>query len=467
VSASARRPRVGPRRHVLILLENLPFHRDLRVRREARALLDAGYDVTVICPGAPEDPLPTGLEAVRVRSYRPIASPSSRLGFVVEYLHAVVMSAALTVRTFATDRFDAIQACNPPDLLFLIAAPFKLFGCPFVFDHHDLSPELFTARYGGEHELTLAVLRALERATITAADHVVATNGSIRDVDLRRGRKAPDRVSIVRNGPELDVVLRTAPQPNLRRGRAHLAVWNGIMGSVDDGVDLALQAVHHLVHALGRRDCQFAFVGDGEDRPRLERLAKELAVRPWTSFPGWLPHEQALQYLATATIGLAPDPKTPRLDKATSMKVMEYMAFGLPVVAFDVIETRVSAGGAGVYVGNNDPRRFATAVDALLADPERRRRLGQTGRERIETTLAWDHQKTTYVAVFDRFVRRTPDESCRRSLFAEQVVAPSSRAPVDSSGQFGDRRSTDAARFIRRRSRRAAATRRVGERGVR
>jgi predicted dehydrogenase/nucleoside-diphosphate-sugar epimerase/glycosyltransferase involved in cell wall biosynthesis len=430
VSTPGRRREAAHRPHVLILLENLPFPRDLRVRREARALLDAGYAVTVICPGPADEPLPPAIEAVRVRCYPPYASPSSKLGFVREYLAAVLNSARLTVRTFAVDRFDVVQACNPPDLLFLIAAPFKLLGRPFVFDHHDLSPELFTARYGREDGLIPSALRVFERASIATADHVIATNGSVRDVDLQRGHKAAERVSIVRNGPELDLVQRTAPQPDLRRGRAYLAVWNGVMGSVDDGVDLALQAVHHLVHVLGRRDCQFAFVGDGEDRPRLERLASELDVRPWVSFPGWLPHERALQYLATATIGLAPDPKTPRLDKATSMKVMEYMAFGLPVVAFDVVETRVSAGEAGVYVGDNDPRRFATAVDTLLSDPERRRRLGQLGRQRIEESLAWDHQKATYIAVFDRLTRRTRRESGVSMMGTQQTErqATSSRA---------------------------------------
>lgn len=399
---SARRS--GPPR-VLILLENLPLARDPRVRREARALLDAGYGVSVVCPAGP-DPLPADLAGVRLHTYPAPPEPRSPWGFVWEYTYSWVMTALLTAAVFVREGFDILQACNPPDTAFVLAWPFKAAGRPFVFDHHDLAPEVFTARYGRTSGLAFRALRTLERATFATADHVVATNESFRQVALTRGRKAPAAVTVVRNGPDLDAAHRPEVRPELRAGRPRLCCWLGTMFP-DDGLELALAAVDHLVHRIGRTDCTFAFVGDGTKRADMEALAARLGVADWVTFPGWMALDDALAYVATADLGLSPNPKTPRLDVSTSMKVMEYMAFELPVVAFDVDETRRSAGDAAVYASGNDPAEYARLIDELLDDPDRCATMGKSGRARVEGGLAWEHQRAAYVGVFDALRERS------------------------------------------------------------
>ena len=385
---------------VLVLLENLPLERDARVKRECRALLAQGYDVDVVCPrGRDTEPVP----GVRLHGYPPTPEWSSPLGFLVEYGWALAASAVLTARAVRRDGVDAIQACNPPDLFWLVAAPYRRRGVRFVFDHHDLSPELFEARYGRSTGLLAGLLRLMERATLRTADHVIATNDSVRAVSLRRGGRRPESVTVVRNGPELHRLHRRPACPELRAGRPHLAVWVGVVG-VDDGVADALYAVRELVQTRGRTDCSFVFIGDGEQLGACRALAEDLGISAHVTFPGWLEQDEVFVHLATADLALAPDPKSRRSDSATMMKVLEYMAAGLPVVAHDVAETRVSAGEAAVYV-EPGPAAYAAAIDELLADPGRRAAMGEEGRRRIADGLSWDHQVQGYLAVYDRLLR--------------------------------------------------------------
>jgi glycosyltransferase involved in cell wall biosynthesis len=404
VHSSRRRARSRPRPRILILIENLPLQRDARVKRQCASLLAAGFDVTVVCPRS-DEPLDESLRRVRLRTWRAPDEGPSRFHFVVEYTTALVCSSWIVVREAGGVGFDVIQSCNPPDFYFLIAAPFRALGIPFVFDHHDLTPELFAARFASDSGPLAITLRGLERATFATASHVIATNESVKSVAVGRGRQDPADVTVVRNGPVLAEVARREPIPSLRNGRTHLVCWHGVMGSADDGLDLALRMVAHLVRAPdGRDDCHFVFLGDGEERPHLERLATELGIEDHVAFPGWVSMDVIHDHLATASVGIVPDPKTPGVDKATVMKVMEYMAFEVPLVAFDVDETRVSAGDAAVYATDNDPAGMADLVGELLDDPERRARMGRCGRSRIEGGLAWDHQERRYVDVFRRLV---------------------------------------------------------------
>lgn len=401
-SRRTSRPK-GGRPRVLILIENLPLDKDARVRRQCRALLDAGYDVSVICPRGDDERTAEELPDVRLHTFAAPAEGRTAAGYLREYLHAWFATAWLTLTTATREGFDAIQACNPPDLFFPLAVPFKLAGKRFVFDHHDLCPELYTARSGSTGALR-SILEFLERLTLRTADHVIATNASVRDVAFRRGGRTPEDVTVVRNGPELS----SRPRPSAdRRGHdhdGHLVCWVGVMG-VDDGVDLALEAIAHLVHKRGRADTRFVLLGDGEERPALMDYARSLGIDSWVSFPGWVDEECLDDTLRRADIGLAPDPPGPRADRATMMKVMDYMAAGIPVVAFDVAETRISAGPAGVYVDDGDPVKYAAAIDQLLHDPQQRRAMGQIGRERIERELAWDHQRDAYVGVYNRLLQ--------------------------------------------------------------
>lgn len=344
---------------------------------------------------------------MRLYRYRPPPQPKGTLGYLYEYAYSLAMTTALTLWVSMADGFDAIQACNPPDVYFVLAAPFRLMGKPFVFDHHDLSPELYMVRFDRRGGAVLRLLLLLERASMRTADHVIATNESIREIALGRGGKAGDEVTVVRNGPLLEQAQDRSPRPELKQGRSFLCCWLGVMGSVDDGVDLALGAVRHIVHVQGRQDCHFAFLGSGESFDDLVRLARRLEVQEWVSFPGWVSRDTAYDYLATADLGLQPDPKNLRTDRATAIKTMEYMAFEVPVVAFDVVETRRSAGEAAAYAPPNDVGSFATLICELLEDPQRRAAMGSVGRTRVAEGLAWEHQRGAYVALYDRLLERS------------------------------------------------------------
>lgn len=246
--------------------------------------------------------------------------------------------------------------------------------------------------------------KAAPRTSLRAADHVIATNESIREIARSRGSKAEDKVTVVRNGPLLEQAQDRSPRPELKHGKDFLCCWLGVMGSVDDGVDLALAAVHQLVHVWGRRDCHFAFLGTGESFDELVRLARSLEVEEWVSFPGWVSRDTAYDYLATADLGLQPDPKNLRTDRSTAIKTMEYMAFEVPVVAFDVVETRRSVGAAAAYARANDVGSFAALISELLDDPRRRAAMGSIGRARVADDLAWEHERVHYVAVYDRLL---------------------------------------------------------------
>ena len=386
----------------MIILENLPLERDSRVRRECRALLDAGFAVSVICPRGPDQPETDELAEANV--YRYPAPPPARgsAGFVVEFAYSWLATVMLAGRVLLGHRVDVLQACNPPDIYFPLGIALRLAGGHFVFDHHDLAPELYQARFGRRGRL-FHLLLALERATLRTADHVIATNESVRNVALTRGGKLPHQTSVVRNGPELHEVRNGSPRASLKKGATFLCCWVGVIGPLD-GVDLALEAIAHVVHIFGRSDCHFAFVGDGEAFSDVRALAARLDIEPFVTFTGWVSQPVVFDYLATADIGLQPEPKTDQNDQVTTIKTMEYMAFGVPIVSFDVHETRKSAADAAAYASDNAPESLAALIDELLADPKRRTDMGRIGRERVANELAWDHQKRAYVGVFNQLI---------------------------------------------------------------
>lgn len=345
--------------------------------------------MTAICP---RDPGNRDLRGVRVLDYRAAAETGSRIGFVREYLWSLLMAGGLTVRALFSGGFDVVSVSSTPDIFFLVAAPLRLLGKKVVFDLKDLSPEIYAARYGRADGPVYRMLRILERASMRTAHRVLVVNESLRRVAVTRGGVPPDRVTIIRNGPTLAQAGRRQVRPGLRRGRAHLACLVGMMGP-QDSVDLAVRAVGHLVNHVGRTDCAFAFVGVGDAVPECRRLARELGVDAWVSFPGWAEPDLAFAYMCTADVGLEPN-----LEEFVSpVKVMEYMAFGLPVVAFDVDETRSLAGDAAVYARKGDVKAFARLLDRMLSDTERRAWMGRIGERRIRDELAWDHQKARYV----------------------------------------------------------------------
>jgi glycosyltransferase involved in cell wall biosynthesis len=401
---------VATRPRILIIVQNLPVPFDRRVWLECNALTAAGYDVTVVCPKGKNDPSRQVLDGVTLLKYRPYAPGGGAFGFVVEYVYSFLATARLVLRARRQGRFDVLQACNPPDIFWPIARWLRRRdGSRFVFDHHDLCPELYDSRFPQGRRLPRRGLIALERATFRTADHVVATNASYADIARRRGAKSPADVTVVRTGPDPERLRRRASVPALRRGRRHLVAYIGVMGP-QDGVDLAVRAAAHVVHVLDRDDVSFTFMGAGDCYDEIVALRDSLGMQDYVELPGRVPDETVIDVLSTADVGLSPDPKNPLNDVSTMNKTLEYMAFGIPVVAFDLKETRVSANGAGCYVPSGDVAAYARAIVELLDDDDRREDMGREGRLLIEKELGWPHQREAYVRVYDRLVGRAgPD----------------------------------------------------------
>ena len=387
---------------VLIIVQNLPVPFDRRVWLECQALVSAGYRVAVVCPKGSGDPSYQVIDTVQLYKYRPYAPGGSKLSFIAEYAYSFLATAWLALRARRSGRFAVIQACNPPDIFWPIALVFRAIeGTKFVFDHHDLCPELYESRFPDGPRLPYRALRALERRTHRAANHVISTNDSYREIAVKRSGKASSDVTVVRTGPDPQRLRRGPADPAQRRGRRFLVAYIGVMGP-QDGVDIVVRAADIVVHELGRDDIAFTLIGSGDCFDDLVALRDELGLAGYVEFTGRAPDELVTRILSTADIGLSPDPKNPLNDLSTMNKSMEYMAFELPVVAFDLRETRVSTGDAAVYVKPNDVRDYAEAIVGLLDDEQKRARLGKLGRARVEQELAWCHQERAYLGVYQR-----------------------------------------------------------------
>jgi glycosyltransferase involved in cell wall biosynthesis len=392
---------------ILIIVQNLPVPFDRRVWLECRALTMAGYRVAVVCPKGSNDPAYQVIDGVELHKYRPYAPGGSKVSFIAEYAYSFLATAWAALKARRSGRFAVIQACNPPDIFWPIALFFRaLERTKFVFDHHDLCPELFESRFPDGPRLPYRGLRALERRTHRSADHVISTNASYRDIAINRSGKAPADVTIVRTGPDPDKLKRGPEEPELRRGHRYLAAYIGVMGP-QDGVDIVIRAAGIVVRELGRDDIAFTLIGTGDCFDELVALRDELGLAGHVEFTGRAPDELVTRIMSTAHAGLSPDPKNPLNDVSTMNKSMEYMAFELPVVAFDLRETRVSVADAGVYVRPNDVREYAEAIVALMDDEAKRAELGKLGRERVEQELAWNHQQRAYLDVYDRLTNQT------------------------------------------------------------
>jgi glycosyltransferase involved in cell wall biosynthesis len=401
---STRGPSGQERRRVLIIVQNLPVPFDRRVWLECQTLAEAGYQVAVVCPKGRGDPSRAVLEGVELYKYRPYAPGGSKASFVAEYLYSFLATLWLSLQAARKGRIYAVQACNPPDIFWPIGLAFRaLFGSRFVFDHHDLCPELYESRFPDGPKAVRSALLFLERRTVATADHVIETNDSYRAVDIERNGAAPQRSTVVRTGPDPNHLKPVAPVPELRRGRRHLVAYIGVMGP-QDGVDIAIQVADVVVHELGRHDISFTLMGSGDSWQDLLALRDKLGLEGYVEMTGRVPDETVAAVLSTADIGISPDPKNPLNDVSTMNKTMEYMAFALPVVAFDLRETRVSAGEAGVYATPNNVHEMAKLLVELVDDEDRRKAMGAAGRARVESQLAWQHQAVRYRAVYDNLL---------------------------------------------------------------
>lgn len=381
----------GKQRKLLIIVENLPVPFDRRVWQEATTLRDAGYLVSIICPtGKGFEARQETLQEIHVYRYRLPVEARGFLGYILEYGAALLQQFFLTCRVLRRHGFDVIHACNPPDNIFLIGGLFKLFGKRFLFDHHDINPELYEAKFGKRGLLHRALLLA-ERLTFATADVSIATNESYRDIALTRGRMRADRVFVVRSGPNLDRIHPVAPNASLKKGRHYLVGYVGVMGA-QEGIDYLLRAARIIVRDKGREDVHFGLVGGGTELDAMKHYAEELGIADYVTFTGRIPDEPMLEMLSTADVCVNPDVANEMNDKSTMNKIMEYMALGKPVVQFDLTEGRRSALEASLYARRNDEQDLADRILELLGDRERRERMGAYGRNRVETELQWTHE---------------------------------------------------------------------------
>jgi glycosyltransferase involved in cell wall biosynthesis len=390
---------IRPRR-VLILVENLPSPFDRRVWQEATALREAGYIVSIICPtGRGCERRFEAIDGIHIWRYNLPLEAEGALGYALEYGAALFWCFVLSWRVLFARGFDVIHACNPPDLFFLIGGFFKLFGKKFLFDHHDINPELYEAKFG-RRDFFYRLMLKLEYWTFRTADVSIATNESYRRIAIGRGGMPSDRVFVVRSGPCLARMKRLPPDERLKRGRRYLVGYVGVMGR-QEGIEYLLQAARHIVIDSGRTDIHFGLVGGGTSLEQMKALAGELGIASFVTFTGRVSDEEMLAMLNTADVCVNPDVASDMNDKSTMNKVMEYMALGKPVVQFDLTEGRYSAQRASLYAKKNDASDLAAKLVELLDDPARRAAMGQFGRRRVENELEWRHEAPKLLAAYE------------------------------------------------------------------
>jgi glycosyltransferase involved in cell wall biosynthesis len=381
-----------PTGRVLIIVENLPVPFDRRVWMEATALKRSGYEVSVISPtGKGYESLYEEVDGIRIYRHQLPPERSSALGYVREYAHALWSEWRLARKVHKERGFEVIQACNPPDLIFLVSLWFKLlYGTRFIFDHHDLSPELYESKFK-RRGVFYYILRLAERLTFLSADVVIATNESYQEVAVLRGKKPPEHVHVVRSAPDLSRFKKVAANSIYRRGRRYLVGYLGVMAEFD-GVDHLIKVVHELVLNRARTDIHFCLIGSGPMVEGLKKLASDLNVQDYIEFTGRIPDTELIERLSSCDVCVDPDPLNPLNNKSTMNKILEYMALERPIVQYDLLEGKRSAGEASLYAEPDKIDDFATKIESLLSNPDARFQMGRLGLQRMVESLEWKHQ---------------------------------------------------------------------------
>ena len=387
---------------VLMLIENETFPWDRRMRHLGTALQQAGYEVRVICPKGDDRGRENFevFQGVHVYRYPVIWQGGGGVGYLLEYSWALLCTAVLSFYLWLRHGFDIIHSANPPDIFFLLAWPYKLLGKKYVFDEHDVCPELYDSKFG-KKGLFYRALLFMQKMSYRAANLVISTNQSYQDIARERGKVPEERLAIVRNGVDTSYFHRTKPRTELKEKFPYMALYLGVMGR-QDGVDRVVRAAHELVHTYRRKDVLFVMIGKGECWADLQALAKELKVDGFMRFTGRIPDELLVDYLSTADICLAPDPPDKMNQLSTMTKILEYMAFQKPIVSFDLLESRRSAADAAVYIEKEDPELFAQAINQLLNDPSRREQMGRVGQERTLNVIGWNRSREALLESYSR-----------------------------------------------------------------
>lgn len=390
-------------KHIVIIVENLPVPFDRRVWLEASTLRDAGYKVSVICPKMMNYTKSyEELEGIRIYRYRVYEAKSGIFSYLMEFVYCWCRTFLKVLRIRLRERIDIIHGCNPPDTFWLIGRIFKPFGVRFIFDEHDLCPEVYLSKKDDfKQDAIYRILIWLQKMTYKTADVVISTNESYRKIAQERGGVPADRLFVVRSGPDLKRLKSTTPREELKRGKPHLICYLGTMGP-QDGVDYLLKSIAHLKYQLKRDDFHVAIIGGGIMFEELKKLAQQLHLEDVVTFTGRIADAEVMQYLSTADVCVCPDPKNPLNDVSTMNKTLEYMVFGKPIVAFDLTETRYSAGDSALYAQPNEVADFASKIVTLLDNVELRQRMGKIGQERIKQHLAWEHSIPHLLAAYKK-----------------------------------------------------------------
>jgi glycosyltransferase involved in cell wall biosynthesis len=389
------------KKKVLIIVENMSVPQDPRVWKEARSLREAGYDVIVLCPrGKNAEQGYEFIDGVHIYRHPATHEGHDALGYVREYSVTLFWEFLYSWWIYLRRGFHVIQACNPPDDIFLVALPFKLFGVKYIFDHHDVNPELYLTKYGRK-DLLYKVQVWLERMTFRTSDVVMSTNQSYREIAVTRGGMRPDDVFVVRNGPTPETFKAVSLNPALKQGKRYLVGYVGVM-STQEGLDILLDVALRIKN-IGRRDIHFTCVGRGPELANLRKMTQDKQLEDMVTFTGFVPDAEMVEILSTADVCVNPDRPSAMNSMSTMIKIMEYMALGKPIVQFEGTEGRFSAQDASLYSDGSDPvADFAEKILWLLDHPEERERMGRFGRTRIEKELAWGYSVQPLLAAYDR-----------------------------------------------------------------
>ena len=393
------------RKHVLFVVENQSVPYDVRVWNEARAVKEMGYDVSAVCPvNERATKKYERIQGIDIYRHPAPVEANGKAAFLFEYLNALIWELILCFRVFRKKPFHIIHAANPPDHVFLIAKFFKPLGVKFVFDHHDLCPENYVAKFGRK-DLFYRILLLMEKLTFQTANIVISTNESYKKIAINRGKKRESEVFVVRNGPDLTKIPQVKPNPELKKGFDYLVAYLGVIGT-QEGIDVLLKAIDYIVHERGISNIKFVIVGTGPNWANMVALSNKLGLDGNVEFTGFIPYQKLYEILATADLCVNPEFRNEFTDKSTMIKIMDYMTFGKPIVQFYTTEGEETAGSSAVYVKNNDVMDFGDAIIELLSDPERRKRLGEIGRARIEKRLHWGVQKRNLQEAYQRLVSK-------------------------------------------------------------
>lgn len=393
------------RKHILFIVENNPVPQDGRVWSEALVAKRMGFKVSVISPATQRQPLRREfLQGIDVYRHPRPKEGAAELELLLEYGNALIWELFLSIKIFMSNPFHVIHSANPPDHVFLIALPFKLLGVKYIFDHHDVSPENYVAKFQKKGFLYRALL-IMERLSFMTADLAISTNESYKKIAVSRGGKRADDVFVVRNGPNLDQVIFKPPRHELKNGSKYLVAYLGIIAK-QDGLETLLRAVEYIVYKRNFTDVIFYIIGTGTQWEEIVSLSRTLKVDKYIKFTGFIPFDELYEILSTADLCVNPEFCNDFTDKSTMVKIMEYMTFGKPIVQFHTTEGKATAEDAAIYIKDNNETDFAKSIISLLEDPDKRKKMGDYAQKRIRDELCWDKQVVNLEKVYRRLLSK-------------------------------------------------------------